>query len=189
MWDQALVAQLDLDHVRGAREAGLGGGLIAQLEVEGDVARRIVVHLCGAFGGGSGRVRDGIERLVVDLDEIGGVARLIPILGDHDGNAIADMAHHIDRQHGMSDRLEVGQQPPHGHHPGESRSLYVLRGENSHHSGCGFGLGGVDAADPGVGIGRANDRRVQHVGRLEVVRVPALAGDEGGILPPPNRCA
>src|SRR5690606_12485170 len=48
--------------------------------------------------------------------------------------------------------------------------------------GVRFGGGGVDRDEPGVGVGAAQDRPVEHSRQLDVVDVVAASADEAGVL-------
>ncbi len=48
------------------------------------------------------------QRLVVDVDELERVLRLVPALGDDDGDAVADVAHDVFGQLRIRGDLQVG---------------------------------------------------------------------------------
>ena len=82
---------------------GLGEGLgdlrgIAVVVIEHDVAGHVVVELRRAGRGGLARLGDRRQRLDVELDRLGGVLRLHPRLGDHEGHRVADEAHLVGGQ-------------------------------------------------------------------------------------------
>ena len=68
--------------------------------VERDIAGHVVVELRRARLGGFCGVGHGGQRLDVEHDGFGGVARLRQGLGDHEGDGIADKAHLVGRQRG-----------------------------------------------------------------------------------------
>ena len=77
----------------GAGEGGVGRLLVAEHQAEGVVAGRVVVpHLQRVGLGGVFDVDQRRQRLVVDLDQLGGVARLRQGLGDDKGDPVADVA-------------------------------------------------------------------------------------------------
>ena len=95
------VVELERDHVLGVGKRGVGRVLVAHHQRERDVVRRLVPHRRRAR---LHRILDGDDRrqrLVVDLDQFGGIARLRQRFGDHEGDAVADRAHLVggkDRQ-------------------------------------------------------------------------------------------
>jgi hypothetical protein len=164
------------DDVR-AGEDGVGLGRVARLPVE-DVVVGLPLVVAD-----DGRIRvecpagvdDRGQVLVLDVDELEGVAGGVAVLGDDEGDLLALEAHLVGGQHGHG----VGRQ---GRCPGEVESLEVLAGDDGEHLRVREGLGGVDGDDPGVRQRRAQDRAVQHPGQHDVVEVAALAADEPRIL-------
>ena len=53
-------------------------------------------------------VGDRRQRLVVDLDRVGRVAREVAVLGDDDRHRVADVAHRVDRDRRVGRGLRVG---------------------------------------------------------------------------------
>ena len=52
-------------------------------------------------------VDDGLERLVLDDDRLGGASRLLGVLGRDDGDRLAVVADAIDREHRLVGELEA----------------------------------------------------------------------------------
>ena len=96
--DDAVVDQVDRDDVGRPGELGVGGRRVAQVPVEADVAGGLVPHQGRAVGDGVVQVRDGRQRVVVDLDELGRVLGLRLGLGDDHDDRIADVPHLALRQ-------------------------------------------------------------------------------------------
>ena len=95
----AIVAELERDGLRRLGESRVGRLLVAHHQRERDIVGRFVPHRRRAR---FYRVLDGDhrrQRLVVDLDQLGGVARLLQRFGDDEGNAVADGANPIAREH------------------------------------------------------------------------------------------
>ena len=90
--DDAVVDEVELDHARGLGEGGLGRGLVAGLPVEGQVARHLVPGERRAGRERAGRVGHGGQRLVVDFDPFGGVARGGQGLADRYRHRVPHMA-------------------------------------------------------------------------------------------------
>ena len=162
----------------GPAEHRVAGGGVARLPVED-----VVVGLAVDVGADDGRV--GVERLpgvdhrreelVVDGDQLEGVAGGVAVLGHHEGHLLALEADLVGGQH----RLHVAR---HRRHPGQVEGLQ--RGAGDHRLDLGVGLGGrrVDRHDAGVGVGAAQDGAVEHAGQGDVVEVAALAPQEAGVL-------
>ena len=97
--DHALVDDLHPDRVRGRRECGVARGGIAHAVERSDVAvfgdeRFRPVHRCiGACGRGQVRIRR--QRVPVDFDELGRVARLVAGLGDHHRHCVTYEADNV----------------------------------------------------------------------------------------------
>ena len=106
---QAVVLDPQLHHVLGLGEGGVGRVLVAEHQAEADIALRAVVpDLGGAVLGGVLEVDDGRQRLVVDLDQFGGVARLRERLGHHEGDAVADEADLVGIEHRLERAVALG---------------------------------------------------------------------------------
>ena len=91
--DSAVVLDAQLDDVLGAGEGRVGRFLVAEHQPEADIALRAVVpDLRRAVFGGVLEIDHGRQRLVVDLHQLGRVARLRERLGDDEGDAVADEA-------------------------------------------------------------------------------------------------
>ena len=130
--------------------------------------RRVVVERLA-------RVDDGVERLVVDVDQLQRVARDVLVGRDHARDLLALEADLVAREHGLR---VVGDR----RHPGQAERLEVLGRDHGGDAGQRERGGGVDRVDPRVGEGRTQDRRVHHPGQADVVEVVALAADEARVL-------
>ena len=130
------------------------------------------------------RIDDGRQRLVVDLDQFERVFGEIAVARDHDRDRLADIAHAVD-----------------GNRPAFDRRLHAdhQRGGQLRHFGGGDDGGdarraprrlGVDGADFGVGVRRAQDRGVQRAGRnADVVDIAPAPGEKRQVLDPLDRLA
>jgi hypothetical protein len=178
---QPLVDDALLDHDVGLLEGGLRLGGIADLPAERHVVRRHLVDLGRALLGGALGGRHRRQRLPVHRDQIGGVVGGVLALGDHHRDRIAHVAGGLAGQRRVRRDLQLGQEPAAGQRvdPG-----HVLAGEDGDHAGMRLGLGDVDAADLRVAVRAPHERGIGHAGKLEVVGVVALAGDEAGVLAP-----
>ena len=79
--------------LRGLGEGRLGRGLVADVPVVDDVARRFRMQLRRARLDRGADIGDGRQLLVVDHDGFGRVLGLVLGLGDHDRDRLADEAH------------------------------------------------------------------------------------------------
>ena len=109
MGDQALIPEIDLRRVDGARESLLGRVLVADLEVEGDVVRSLLMDLSGAVLRRGPDVDRHLERLVVDRHQIGGIASRIAIRRNHDRHRVTHVAHRVVGENRVQRLLEIGQ--------------------------------------------------------------------------------
>ena len=115
------------------------------------------------------------KRLVLHLDQIGGIGRDIAVLRDHEGDFLVLEQHFAVGQH----HLHVAGKR---RHPGEVHGLERLGGNHRDDAGHRRGLRGIDLLDAGVSVRRAIEVAVKHAGQLQVVDVIALALDETDVL-------
>ena len=90
---QAVVEQVEPDDVLGARERGIGRGLVADVPVVADVAGRVVMHRDRVGFERLPHMRDGRQRLDLDVQLLRRVLGVLPRVGDHHRDRVADMAH------------------------------------------------------------------------------------------------
>jgi len=162
----------------GTGEDGVGGRLVAGLPVEDVVvllARQVIADHRGPGIKRLPGVDHRRQRLVVDVDELQRVARGVPVLGDHERDLLPLEPHLV----GGQDRLDVLGQ---GGHPGQPAVVQRLAGDHGLDPGVGLGGRGVDRGDPGVRERAAQDRAVQHAGKLDVIGEVAPAAQEAGVL-------
>ena len=163
-----------------AGEGGLGGGLVAGLPRVGQVvglALLLVADQLSALRQGLLGRGDGVEHLVVDLDQLGPVGGRVRVGGDDRGHLLALVADLVGGQHGLG----VARQ---GRHPGQVVGGHQLAGHHGQHAVHRCRSLGVDAVDARVGHRRAHQRHVQHPGQCDVVEEVSLALDEPGVLHP-----
>ena len=111
------------------------------------------------------------QQFVVHCDLVHPVSRRRRTFSDHDGHRLANVGRLILGQHRMGRRLHLV-----GICIGAGRQILddareVGSGEHRRHSrnaGC---LGGIDASNPGMGMGAAQHQSVQHTRQLQVVNV------------------
>ena len=192
--DQALLDDRLLDHDIGLGKRFVDVAAPGDRPVERLVARDLGVQLGRAVGGSLLGLDHGIQRIVVDLDQVQRVVCLVTGLGDHDRDDVANVPNGV-----PSDAVIVGdRQPRVGEQPGTRRgsdlSLGVRADVNRHHALRGGGLRSVDAVDAGVSVRAAQQGRVQRARQSDVVGVARAASDQPRVLPPPDaraesRCA
>ena len=175
-----------LDDAVGARESGLDSRLVADLVDKADIVRAIVPDARRAPGDGAFGRGDRGQRLVLDLDPLGGIHRLVFCFGDNKGNVIADPAHPV-----LDERREprlVRGQTARSFHAARGREIAPARcfpigaGQDGQYPGhllCGPG---VDRADAGVGVGRPQHMAEHHARQHHVVDIAAAAAQQPRIL-------
>ena len=165
--DDAVVDDRDARHPRGRRKRRLGVVALAAGDLEGDVGAEFRPDQRRAGFQRLLHVDHRRQRLVVDLDRLGRGLRRFEIVGDDEGDRIADMAHGVPGEQRTRRRLLVG-----------AVGLAQLRlarqaadaveigmGEDQPHAGHGGDLREVAEPEAGVGHGRA-----QHVGAQRPLR-------------------
>ena len=179
--NEAMVAEALLHHSRGARERLVGGCLVAELPAEADVVRGFVVDRRSAPLERLGRIRHRRQRLVIDLHELGRIARDVGRLRDHHGDRVAHVAGAIDGQRVVSRDLHVRDQPARrdGLHPARNQVLSRVRRDDGLEV---FRRLEVDADDARVRVRAADECGIGGAGNADVIDVRALAGDEARVL-------
>ena len=108
-----------------------------------------------------------LELLVLDLDRGRRPPRLLRMLGGDEGDRLAEVAHPVEREHGLVGELE----------PVALVAGDVLVGEDGMDARHADGLRDVDRDDGCVRMRRPHRVAPEHPGREEVARVRELAGD------------
>ena len=186
--DDAVVHHLDLDDVRGAAHRLRHRLGIAALDMEGEIARRLIPQLRPVGRQGGEAVDHRGERPVVDDDPLRGFARDRRIVGHDEGHGIADMAHPA-----------VGQGRPRRHDQ-RLHHRQAGHGANAGRRQIGVSIGAADTGqrqgrrdvyllDDRVGMRRAQDMAVQAVRRGDVVDIAPLSRQEPAVLQPEDRLA
>ena len=102
----------------------------------------------------------GGQGLPGDADRLGAVARVVRVIGDHDGNRLADVARH-----------------------------QVTRAQHRDHTGQTQRGPRVDRADARVCVRAAHDRRVQQPLDAKIVHVAPAPGEQAAIVFAQHTCA
>src|SRR5579862_723966 len=176
------------------RRASNGGPrlrVIAIFDIEADIARDVVVN--------RGRVRRqrGIEAdhrwqiLIIDIDQLGGVGRLMRRLCDDHRHLLADEAHAIARQERPLGRQDLAAAPPGERHrwrydaqAGIGNVAADIDGDDAR---AFLGRALVDTANLGMGTIGAAEARIELAGQIPVRTVAAMARYQPLILAPTPR--
>ena len=177
----------------GAGEGRIDLGGVAIVIVERDVVRDVIVELRRAGLGRVGGIGHGRQRLDVELDGFGGIARLRHRLGHDEGHGIADIAHLVGRQRhavGLQQRRAVAalqrQTADEGPVVGRARSAPVQTPSTP-----GIALAAVVSMplDDAVGVAGADDPGIGLPRQAEIVGVLALAADQRVVFLAADRLA
>jgi hypothetical protein len=189
--DQAVVDEGQRDDPVRAGEGGIRLRAVSDLRVEGDVARNLVPDQGGVGRFGGFDARDGVQRLPGDRKRFGRVAGRVQRFGDHEGDRVAHMAHHVARQHRIRRRRHRGAvRVLHGAEARQGAEMGdVVGGQNEQHAVLGLEFGQVADREAGVGVGAPHHEPSRRVRRQVVVRVAAGTGDEAGVLHPAHGLA
>src|SRR6185437_346193 len=95
---EAIVEELELRHMRRLGEGRVDGIDIAHAQGEAGVVGRFGIDLRRALLYRIARAHHRRQHLVVDIDELGRIPRTRLAVGDDQRNALADIAHLVDRQ-------------------------------------------------------------------------------------------
>ena len=190
----AVVFQVEGDHVVGLLESLFDPFPVAEFEIDAQVPRDAVPQSRRVRGQRLDRVGDRVQGLIVDIDEVQGVARDPVRFGDHQGHRLADVAHPVDGQamaRGFRQLRSVAVLPHRRfrRHRTEPLGDPVLAGDHQKHAFHGQRLRGVDVLDLGMGINRAQHRGPGLAFEVDVVDIPAAAGEEPLVLGPSHRLA
>ena len=160
----------------GLGEGRLGRLLVADRHVEQHIARMFGPDLWRALLDRIGKADHGRQRRPVDLDGLDRVAGLIDGVRDHEGNGIADMAHHTVGEDGIGragERIDFQIEQA-----GKAAEILdVFRRQDRADARQALGAGGIDG-EFGVGVRRAQHQRMHRGLRRVIVGVAALAANE-----------
>ena len=181
-----LVDEVQRHDVRSAREGRFRIASIAVSRHAGHVVRRAGNDDSGTGGDRRVDVDHRRQRVVVDLDPLGGVACLVQRRGDDGRHRFADETNGVDgkRVPGRGGRRRPIGTPVIGRrrdrlHTGVGEITTRDDRRDAGQLRRGFAC---DAPDAGVRVGRAHEAGVQLIGRRNVVGEAALAAQKGVIL-------
>ena len=132
-----------------------------------------------------------LERLVLDLDQLGAILGDVAAVGEHRRHRLADVADLADGharplallEHGRREDL-LAERQTHGLERGRD----VLAGEDAAHAGQPERRAGVDAGDPGVRVRTADEGDVQGSRQPDVIHVLRLPAQEAWVFHPLDGC-
>jgi len=184
--NQPVVDELELGDVGRLGKGGVDRRLVAQRPDVAGVVRCDVVQHWRTLLSRLGRVDHRRQHVVVHLDQLGGVARLLLGLGNHDRDMVAHVAHLALREHRMRRLLhrlavDVGDQPSAGQ-PAELGGGRILAGVHGEHARRLLRLVGLHRLDRRVRVRRAHERGIRLVRQRHVVGVLTRAGEKTVVL-------
>ena len=159
----------------------LGSRRVAQLGLEGEIAWPVGPHLRrtpGERGHGADHMR---QRLPVDRDCLGGVFRRGEAVGDHEGDGVADVPHHVLGKDRIDRDLNLGS----GDHPGRrQRSEFRHVRSSEHQPQARHSARAVEIVDgeAGMRMRRAQHHRVQRGRGRKICHVTPGAAQQRVVL-------
>ena len=181
-------------HVRpGERAVGVADRM---READPDVVAPFGMNERRAWLGGTGHVDDGRQEIPFDPDQVHRVFGALGAVGHHHRDDLADIARAIPAERPLrrladfelDDGRETG-----GHRAEERQRLHpAFEVAERQHARDAWRRGRrrrVDAHDARVGVGRPEERRVEHTGHDHVFDKAAFTAEESRIFPPLHRRA
>ena len=179
---QAVVGDVERDHIGRSLESRIGGGFIADGPVVDHVAGRFRMQLRRARLNRIAHVGDGGQFLVVDATASAASRAWLLRLGDHDRDRLADEAHGLRRHRRprahLHRRAVLGMDHPAADQIADLVLDQFLAGQHTDHAGHLERRRGVDRHHLGMGVRAADERGIGHAVQADVVDITALAGDE-----------
>ena len=168
------------DDLAAVEQIGRQGSGIA--EGGGDVAARSREKHGRPRLGRLGHVHHRRQRVIVDIDEIGGILALVAALGHDYRYRLADVPDHVRGDQRLA-HLGVDHAR---HHRGQLGQVHVGAGERSDHAQLGHDGADVDGDDPRVRDRRPDEVHVAGARQPQVVRVDPAGGQEARVFRPDN---
>ena len=186
--DEPVVDELQRGDMRGALERRVHrrAVLLDKTPVVAQVRRQLVMHLRRAVLQRRLHVHDRRQLLDIDLDRLGGVARLLAGLGHHGGDRIAHMAHLALREHRVPGLLHhlaepVGDLPAAGD---PADPLEIGPGKDTQHTGHARGRRRVHEGQPPMRHVRPQEMHIGLTAQIDVVGIIPRAGQKPHVLAP-----
>ena len=175
----------------GTRKRGIGCFLVSEHQPEPDVSLRAVLpDLRGTLLGGVLELDHGRENLVLDLDELGRVARGSERLGNDKRDAIADEAHGVADEERLEGTVALGRAEILRHQVrGEAAELFRLGigpGQHAKHVRRDLRLRDVDPFDARMRMGGKHEHAVALARQADVVDVLTFSQQEALVLHAPH---
>ena len=151
------VADLQRDDVLGTGERRVGRILVTHHQRERDVVGCFVPDDRRAGFHGILDIDHCRQRLVIDLDQFGGILSLRQRFGDDERDALADRAHLVGGENAARRAKALRAAHVLGHRRRQAAELvgiHIGAGQHREHAVGGLGLGGVDALDARVRVRR-----------------------------------
>ena len=190
---------LEFDDMLGRGESGVGLRLVADFGIDRDIVAAVVPHRGRARLHRIGGAHDRRQHLVIDLDQLGGVMRLVERLGDHHRHRLADILHRlvghrqvtrvIDLVIGLQRQIDIGRADIGG---GMRDRLAPVgdpigAGIDRDHARRLLCRARIDPLDSRMGVRAPDHRRKDHVRHHDVGRVTPAAAQQPQILLPRQR--
>ena len=158
----------------------------------GDIGAHVVVHARRSVGDGLFQIDDGGQLLEVEGDICKRILGDVAALRDHNRQHLADVPHLVLGKRHLGALIEDGagdRRRRHQQRTGRPIGAEIRGGVDRDHAGAFTRGGNVDRADAGVRDIAAQERRVQHARKLDIVDEQRLAAQESGVLVAFDRCA
>jgi hypothetical protein len=174
----AVLPEIGMQHMRGPREGGIA---VAEIHLVGGdrVGGELAPHGRRAGFDSLAAVRDRRQQLVVHLDQRRRILGDVAVVGDNEGDGLADIGHLAVGECKGPHMVERGARIGMPHHPalGHGRRQ-VVQGDHRVHARDRERRTLVDAANDGMRMRAAREACVQHVRDHHVVDEAALAAQQ-----------
>ena len=182
--DHAIAHDPHAGDVGGGCERPLRGLVVAKAPVEAEVAVPVVQT---RRIGGERRLRIDHRGHGLDVrhDQLGGILGDVRVLRHHHGERLTDVAHPVlgeDRARRREQRAAVGVLEQLADHVAIARAREIRRGVHREHARQVHCRADFDAAQPAMGMGRADHARECLPRQVDVVGIAALAAEQPRVL-------
>ena len=170
--------------MRGGREGGIDRCGVAEMKIERNVSRHVVIKKRSAFAHCFAGRHHGGQWIDVDLDRFGRVLGRKHRLGDDAGDRIADIAHLVFGERAAPRLFQRRAVAALERHIAFERAvaLEVSRGIDREHARHLAGRIGVDGADHPMSVAASHHHRISLAGQADIVGVAAVAAQQHRIL-------
>ena len=177
--------------MRGGRKRGVDGGGVAEVIVERNVARNVVVQQRRARARGVFQADDGGERIDIDLDGFGRILGGEHGLGDHASDGIADVAHLVLGERAAPRLFQRRAVTAFERHIAFQRAvaLEIRGGIDREHSRHFPGRLGIDGAEHAVRVAAAHHHGVGLAGKADIIGIAAVTPKQHRIFDARHRLA